>query len=106
MVAGLVQEVWLPWEDETEYNNENFTAMDLKWGELRADNGIITLPKAYAAEHGLRRGSEFPWDSSKDIYLLNGYHGIHCLVSYSLWSPAHLRPTNTILFTRANYTLL
>lgn len=77
--AGLVEEVWLPWEDKTEYNNENFTAMDRKWGELRADNGIITLPKTYAAEHGLQRGSEFPWDSSKDIYLLNGYHGIHCL---------------------------
>lgn len=106
MVAGLVEEVWLPWEDKTEYNNENFTAMDRKWGELRADNGIITLPKTYAAEHGLQRGSEFPWDSSKDIYLLNGYHGIHCLVSYSLWGPTHLRPTNTVLFTRANYTLL
>lgn len=55
--------------------------MDRKWGDLRVDDGIIALPKSYAMEKGLRPSEQFPWDSSKDIYLVNGYHGIHCLVS-------------------------
>lgn len=56
--------------------------MDRTWGELRVDDGIIALPKSYAMEKGLQPSDGFPWDSSKDIYLVNGYHGIHCLVSF------------------------
>ncbi|KAF2188340.1 hypothetical protein K469DRAFT_661066 [Zopfia rhizophila CBS 207.26] len=77
--AGLTYDRMLPWEDRTQYNTGNYSEQDLLWGELRADSGIIALTKSYAAEHGLHRGSPFPWDSEKEIYLINGFHSIHCL---------------------------
>jgi hypothetical protein len=81
MTAGLIEELVLPWRDDTKYNTGNYTEQDLLWGKLRADSGVIALTKSYAAAHGLRGGSPFPWDSEKDIYLINGFHSIHCVVS-------------------------
>jgi hypothetical protein len=95
--AGLTQELVLPWKDETKYNTGNYTEQDLLWGKLRADSGVIALTKSYAAEHGLREGSPFPWDSEKDIYLINGFHSIHCVVS----SRARLTRRSLIITTES-----
>jgi hypothetical protein len=77
----MTNDLDLPWEDETRYNTGNYSEQDLLWGKLRADSGVIALTKSYAAEHGLRRGSPFPWDSEKELYLVNGFHSVHCVVS-------------------------
>lgn len=29
---------------------------------------------------GLPEAQTFPWDDNKGLYLLNGYHNLHCLV--------------------------
>jgi hypothetical protein len=85
LIAHLTDNLMLPWKDDTKYNTGNYTEQDLLWGKLRADSGVIALTKSYAAEHGLRSGSPFPWDSEKEIYLINGFHSIHCVVSeYSI----------------------
>ncbi|ORY18372.1 hypothetical protein BCR34DRAFT_504701, partial [Clohesyomyces aquaticus] len=82
--AKIEYEHNLPWDGVTSYNNGNYTEQDLKWGELRVDDGIIALSKSYAMEKGLPPSEQFPWDSSKAIYLVNGYHGIHCLTQVYL----------------------
>jgi hypothetical protein len=81
LIAHLTDNLMLPWKDDTQYNTGNYTEQDLLWGKLRADSGVIALTKSYAAEHGLRSGSPFPWDPEKEIYLVNGFHSIHCVVS-------------------------
>lgn len=57
------------------------TLTDERWKALSADDGIVAVDREWAAREGLPPSENvFPWDSSKRIYLLNGYHGIHCLV--------------------------
>ena len=54
------------------------------WDELGYDDGSIALDYEYAKMMGLPKAQPFPWDSTKGIYFINGYHGLHCLVRQSL----------------------
>jgi Mycotoxin biosynthesis protein UstYa len=40
----------------------------------------VTLPKSIASEKGLWPTPEDPYNSENSIYLLSGFHHIHCLV--------------------------
>lgn len=40
---------------------------------------MVALPDSYVAAHGLPLAQRYPWDSSKGLYSLNGYHNLHCL---------------------------
>lgn len=55
---------------------------DRAWDAISIDNGSIALDFAYVQKMGLPPAQPFPWDATKGIYILNGYHGIHCLVSF------------------------
>lgn len=55
---------------------------DQVWDQLNTDAGILALDHSYAADMGLPRSQDFPWDPSKGIYLLSGYHAMHCVVSF------------------------
>ena len=58
------------------------TLADERWKALSSDDGLVAVDREWAANKGLPPSeSIFPWDASKRIYLLNGYHGIHCIVS-------------------------
>ena len=41
---------------------------------------MVALPADFATANGLPLAQRFPWDPSKGIYLLNGYHNLHCIV--------------------------
>jgi hypothetical protein len=76
-------------------------AMDRAWDGISIDNGTLALDPPYAKAMGLPPAQPFPWDASKGLYLFNGYHSMHCLVSkqtisnMSLPSPYHdRRPTS------------
>ena len=83
--AKISYEGDLPWYGETPYNSGNLTEMDKSWGELLMDDGLVALSKEWAMEQGIPPTTSFPWDNSKGIYLLNGFHGVHCLAS-SPWT--------------------
>ena len=79
--ANLEVDISLTWQEESEYSNDNMTLTDERWKVLGADDSIVAVDQDWAASKGLPPSeSVFPWDSSRRIYLLSGYHGIHCLV--------------------------
>ena len=51
------------------------------WDKFSYDEGSIALDYEYARAMGLPETQPFLWDDTKGIYFINGYHGLHCLVS-------------------------
>lgn len=45
---------------------------------------MIALTDEFARSKNLRTSQRFPWDKSRGIYLINGYHKLHCLVRSSI----------------------
>ncbi|KAB8299043.1 hypothetical protein EYC80_001172 [Monilinia laxa] len=44
-------------------------------------NGFIALPHAWARDRGWPLGRDMPGDNSKGIYVVDGFHQLHCLMS-------------------------
>ena len=49
---------------------------------MNEDLGLVALDDEYVAAKGLPLAQRYPWDTSKGMYLLQGYHNLHCLVRY------------------------
>jgi hypothetical protein len=67
------------------YTDRNDTFRDELWTAINIDDGMVALPDEYVAEKGIPVSQRFPWDHTKGIYLLHGYHNLHCVVS-SCWT--------------------
>lgn len=79
-LAHLRQDVSRAWESRTPYFGEDGTVANSLWDAISVDNGTVALDDSYVASMGLLVSQRFPWDNSKGLYLLNGYHSLHCLV--------------------------
>lgn len=77
--AGLIRNRQEPYVRVTHYSSENQTLQDRLWEDIDVDHGVVALSDTWAAEHGLRTAQRFPWDQSKGIYILHGFHNLHCL---------------------------
>ncbi|KUJ16891.1 uncharacterized protein LY89DRAFT_585428, partial [Mollisia scopiformis] len=77
--AGLVWDTPNQFKSNTQYDSSNETLMELAWEALEYNLGSIALSDDYADSLGLPRARRYPWDDSKGLYFLNGYHSIHCL---------------------------
>ena len=62
---------------------EDETIADQMWNSLSIDNGTVALDDSYVVQMRIPLSQRFPWDDSKGIYLLNGFHSMHCLVRVS-----------------------
>ena len=51
---------------------------------MDADIGTIAISDDVVAEKELPPSQRWPWDSSKGIYYMQGYHNLHCLVLHLL----------------------
>lgn len=52
---------------------------------LNTDDGVIAVDPEWATAKGLPPSTgRFPWDTEKRLYVINGYHGIHCIVNLAL----------------------
>ncbi len=85
--ANLERNVPVPFAKGTPYTNPNETLADKLWDDINIDVGMVALPEEFVAAHGLPIAQRFPWDRSKGIYLLNGHHNLHCIVSSPLPPP-------------------
>ena len=65
----------------TPFSSDNLTAAHNMWKTIDEDSGVVALDNSFTQAHGLPQSQRFPWDKSKGLYLLNGYHNLHCLVS-------------------------
>jgi len=88
-----------PFVAYSEYSSENFTQTDALWEAIDFDDGLVALPKEWTDAKGLPQTATYPWDESKGIWLLNGYHGLHCtkriyisLMEYRKGLPQSLPP--------------
>ncbi|KAI0142954.1 hypothetical protein GGR57DRAFT_508423 [Xylariaceae sp. FL1272] len=68
-----------PYVVVTQYDSRNQTLQDQLWHDINLDAAYVALPDDYVDEHELRRAQRFPWDTSKGLYLLHGYHNLHCV---------------------------
>ena len=71
----------LAWGLPNDYTSPNQNVSDAAWAALSADDGLVALDMAWAEQKGLPASTAlFPWDRTKRLYVLNAYHGIHCVV--------------------------
>ena len=66
-----------------EYIDEaNLTATSLAWEALSGDPGVVALRNDFVFAKKLPTAMRYPWDASKGVYLLQGFHNLHCTVCY------------------------
>lgn len=80
LYAGLEREMPLPYRDRTMFNNPNRSISDAAWDDWIVDPGIVALPNNWVKGKMLPQAQNWPWDEEKGLYLLQGFHNIHCLV--------------------------
>ena len=54
------------------------------WDSINFDAGVIYISSDLADSMELPPSQSFPWDPKLQTYLLNGYHNLHCLVSFAV----------------------
>jgi hypothetical protein len=85
--AGLKRDVPIQIYPDTDYTSDNFTAVTSLWEKLSGDPGVVALSSEYVKEKRLPYALRFPWDEDKGVFLLQGFHNLHCLVSERSSSP-------------------
>ncbi|KAI0532444.1 hypothetical protein GGR58DRAFT_517712 [Xylaria digitata] len=77
--AGLKRESPIQIYPFTEYTSDNLTAVVPLWEKLSGDLGVVALSEDYVKEKRLPHALRFPWDTTRGVYLLQGFHNLHCL---------------------------
>lgn len=70
---------WKQFHTYTEYSNVNQSISDIAWSGFTT-NGFIAIPHREAARAGLPAAEDFPDDAEKGVYVLGGFHELHCVV--------------------------
>ncbi|CAJ2512979.1 Uu.00g010980.m01.CDS01 [Anthostomella pinea] len=68
-----------PYVIVTPYSSENEALQDQLWYDINVDAAVVALSDDWASQHDLRKAQRFPWDQTKGLYILHGYHNLHCL---------------------------
>ena len=84
MKAKPERNIPVTFEESNPYTNDNQTLATKLWEAINIDAGMVALPDDLVATHGLLGAQRFPWGRSRGIYLLNGYHNLHCTVNIPL----------------------
>lgn len=58
-------------------------------------NGFVALPHTWAQDRGWPLGREMPGDVEKGIYVVDGFHQLHCLVCFLQPQPSPDPPSNS-----------
>ena len=93
-LAGLQANVETQYQYKTEYSGENETLATELWEAINSTSaGAIALDHDWAKSKGLIRAQNFPWDTEKGIYYVQGIHDVHCVVRFIM---AHVPRKNPI----------
>ena len=80
-LANLKYSQEIPLPSDTQYSTTpNETHMDFLWESLGNNAGVVALDADFIREKQLPKTYDFPWDSSKGVYILASFHYLHCLV--------------------------
>jgi len=77
--ANLIADQHFPFVGYSDYSSTNLTLADELWDAIDFDDGLVALPNRWTSSKGLPESARFPWDDSRSIWLINGYHGLHCV---------------------------
>ncbi|KAI1505677.1 hypothetical protein F5X99DRAFT_415765 [Biscogniauxia marginata] len=78
-LSALKREIPIQIYSSTEYTADNLTTASDVWERLSGDLGVVALSQDYVNEQRLPHALRFPWDEDKGVYLLQGFHHLHCL---------------------------
>lgn len=80
MASGIPR----PFVTNTEWSSGNTTRTDELWTKLPAHVGMVAVDMKFSQDMGFYATEPFPWDQKKGVYMLEGYHSLHCLVQSSI----------------------
>ncbi|ORY18125.1 hypothetical protein BCR34DRAFT_621516 [Clohesyomyces aquaticus] len=63
----------------TEYTERNFTETDQLWDDINPAHGFIAMDRKWAKSQHWPDSMHLPSDDSKNVYLLEAYHLLHCV---------------------------
>jgi hypothetical protein len=63
----------------TAYSDKNFTETDALWDAINPAHGFIAMDRQWAKERHWPDSMHLPSDDSKNVYLLEAYHLLHCV---------------------------
>ncbi|KAL3481675.1 hypothetical protein BJX99DRAFT_253203 [Aspergillus californicus] len=72
-------ETWIPFHTYTEYSDTNRSVSDPAWATFTT-NGFVAIPHGQAADAGLPLAEDFPDDPTRGVYVLDGFHQLHCVI--------------------------
>ena len=62
------------------FSSDDLALSDASWDRYKV-NGFVALPRPWAEDHGLPSAARgMPGDPEKGVYVLDGFHQLHCLV--------------------------
>lgn len=65
----------------TDYSSTDSAVVDAAW-EGYVVNGFVALPALWTKDRKWPPGRPMPGETSKEIYVVDGFHQLHCLVSF------------------------
>jgi hypothetical protein len=74
-------EIMKPLDLLSEYVSSNFTIANNHWGAFKQERGWVELSHAYAQQREMSPGLYLPDNPRMGLFILDGYHQMHCLVS-------------------------
>lgn len=66
------------------FDSSNETIAAAAWDGIEAGHGDVVVDPEWAARQGLPPSAEHPYMPGKSVYVIEAYHAMHCLVSYSV----------------------
>ncbi|KAF2162477.1 hypothetical protein M409DRAFT_27102 [Zasmidium cellare ATCC 36951] len=75
----------------TEYSDKNFTETDALWDDINPAHGFIAVDREWATAQHWPKSMHLPSDSTKNVYLLEAYHLMHCItvIRKTFWQAVH-----------------
>lgn len=78
--APLVDEYWTTFSTYTNYSSNDISIANKAWNQYTI-NGFVALPHAWATNKQWPKARDMPGDTDKGIYVVDGFHQLHCLMS-------------------------
>ncbi|KAF7906113.1 hypothetical protein EAF00_000392 [Botryotinia globosa] len=81
LIAGsyATGKTWKQFRTYTDFSNINQSISDAAWDHFTT-NGFVAIPHDEAANYGLPSAQNFPDNPNKGIYVLSGFHELHCVI--------------------------
>lgn len=104
--AGLERNKRIAWTHDNDFASHNRTIWDQAWETLNPNTSFVAINDDFAMRTGLHESQRWPWDSSKGLYLLQGYHSLHCLTMLrTSLTEMHDENPQSLRFTHINHCL-